>query len=112
MTQNNLGIALKDLGEQSEGAQATAYLQQSVDAYRSALEVYTREQPPQDWAGTQNNLGNVLSDLGERSEGAQATAYLKQSVAAYRICPGLLSVAPAIRFSALPILDLNRYKPI
>ena len=39
------------------------YLQQAVDAYRSALQVWTREQLPQDWAVTQNNLGAALQDL-------------------------------------------------
>ena len=53
-------------------------------AYRAALEVYTREQLPQQWATTQNNLGNVLRDLGERASGEQGAQYLEQSVAAYR----------------------------
>ena len=39
-----------------EGAQATELFAQAVAAYRSALEVRTREQLPQDWAATQNNL--------------------------------------------------------
>ena len=83
-TQNNLGVALCNLGERSEGAEAAIYLQQSVDAYRSALQVLTRKQLPQDWARTQNNLGNALLVLGERSEGAQGAAYLQQSVDAFR----------------------------
>ena len=37
MTQNNLGIVLSDLGERSEGPQATAYLEQSVTAFRNPL---------------------------------------------------------------------------
>ena len=39
MTQNDLGIALGDLASRSEGAQAAQYLQQAVEAYRSALQV-------------------------------------------------------------------------
>src|SRR5271157_4020937 len=31
----------------------------------SALEVYTREQLPQDWAETQNNLGSALQEQGD-----------------------------------------------
>jgi tetratricopeptide (TPR) repeat protein len=65
-------------------AQATQYLQQAVDTFRSALQVRTREQLPQDWATTQTNLGIVLHDLADRSEGAQATLYLQQAVDAFR----------------------------
>jgi hypothetical protein len=46
------------------------------------LEIYTREQFPQHWAGTQNNLGYVLSDLGQRASGEKAAQYLHQSVEA------------------------------
>jgi len=35
-------------------------LQEAVAAYRSALEVRTKTDQPQDWAMTQNNLGGVL----------------------------------------------------
>ena len=42
--------ALEVQGTRSAGAQATELLAQAVAAYRSVLEVYTREQLPQDWA--------------------------------------------------------------
>src|SRR6516165_2926983 len=42
---------------------------QAVSAYRSALEVRTREQLPQHWATTQNNLGIALRDEAARTEG-------------------------------------------
>ena len=57
---------------------------QAVSAYRSALEVRTREQLPQDWAMTQNNLGNALKEQAIRTAGAQGTELLAQAVAAYR----------------------------
>ncbi len=78
MTQNNLGIALPTLGERESG---TARLEEAVAAYRAALEEYTRERVPLDWATTQNNLGAALSTLGERESG---TARLEEAVAAYR----------------------------
>ena len=53
-------------------------------AYRAALEVYTREQLPQDWAMTQNNLGTALSDQGIRTGGAEGRRLLAEAVAAYR----------------------------
>ena len=63
MTQNNLGTALLRLGERESG---TARLDEAVAAFRAALEEYTRERVPLDWAMTQNNLGNALATLGER----------------------------------------------
>ena len=71
---------LRDLGERASGEKCAQYLQQSVAAYRAALEVYTREQSSQDWASTQSNLGNVLSVLGQRASGEQGAQYLQQSV--------------------------------
>ena len=59
-TQNNLGNALGDLADRSEGPRAAQLLDQAVEAFRSALKVRTREQLPQKWAMTQNNLGNAL----------------------------------------------------
>ena len=70
MTQNNLGNALRTLGERESG---TARLEEAVAAYRDALEEWTRERVPLDWAMTQNNLGNALRDArraGERDGAA------------------------------------------
>jgi hypothetical protein len=56
-TQNNLGIALRRLGERESG---TERLEEAVAAYQAALQEWTRERVPLDWAMTQNNLGNAL----------------------------------------------------
>ncbi len=67
----DLGIALAALGERESG---TARLEEAVAAYRAALEEWTRERVPLDWATTQNNLGNALSDArraGERDGAAR-----------------------------------------
>ena len=61
-TQNNLGTALRTLGEREDG---TERLEQAVAAYRAALDVRTRERVPLDWAATQNNLGGALQTLGK-----------------------------------------------
>jgi hypothetical protein len=53
MTQNNLGNALRLLGERESG---TAHLEQAVAAYHAALEERTCERVPLAWATTQNNL--------------------------------------------------------
>ena len=66
------------LGERESG---TEKLEEAVAAYRAALEEYTRERVPLDWARTQNNLGIALATLGERESG---TEKLEEAVAAYR----------------------------
>ena len=68
MTQNNLGNALRTLGERESG---TALLEEAVSAYRDALKEWTRERVPLDWATTQNNLGTALATLGERESGTE-----------------------------------------
>ncbi len=50
-------------------------------AYNAALEEWTRERVPLDWAMTQNNLGNALQTLGGRESG---TGRLEEAVAAYK----------------------------
>jgi len=77
-TQNNLGNALRNLGERESG---TARLQEAVQAFRAALEEYTRDRVPLNWALAQNNLGIALARLGERESG---TARLEEAVQAYR----------------------------
>jgi tetratricopeptide (TPR) repeat protein len=79
MTQNNLGAALRVLGQSWESG--TSSLEEAVSAYRSALLENTRERVPLKWAMTQNDLGFALFRLGERENG---TARLEEAVAAYR----------------------------
>ena len=75
---NNLGLALATLGERVSG---TARLDEAVAAYRAALEEWTRERVPLQWAATQNNLGGALQSIGERESGA---ARLDEAVATFR----------------------------
>ncbi len=74
----NLGTALAVLGERESG---TSRLEQAVAAYRAALEEFTRERAPLDWAATQNNLGGTLAELGMRQS---RTALLEEAITAYR----------------------------
>ena len=110
MTQNNLGIVLLDLGERASGEQGAQYLEQSVAAYRAALEVRTREQLPQDWAMTQNNLGNVLRDLGERASGEQGAQYLQQSVEALENALSIFTPEAAPYQNSLARANLEKAK--
>ena len=61
------------LGERESG---TARLEEAVAAYRAALEEWTRERVPLDWAMTQNNLGNALR--GWASERAGRRLWMKR----------------------------------
>ena len=79
MTQNNLGEALRVLGQWWESG--TARLEEAVSAYRSALQVFIRERVPLQWAMTQSNLGFALFRLGEREQG---TTRLEEAVSAFR----------------------------
>jgi tetratricopeptide (TPR) repeat protein len=83
-TQNNLGNALRTLGERAGGSAGIDALNQAVAAYRAALEVYTRETMPAHWAATQNNLGAALRTLGERAGGSAGIDALDQALAAFR----------------------------
>jgi hypothetical protein len=74
----NLGIALWRLGERESG---TARLEEAVAAYCAALEEYTRERVPLNWAATQSNLGNALATLAARQK---STLLLEEALASMR----------------------------
>ena len=80
MTQNNLGEALRVLGERESG---TTRLEEAIAACHAALKERTRKRVPLDWAETQNNLGNTLLRLGERESGS---ARLEEAAAAFDAC--------------------------
>ena len=63
MTQNNLGNALRTLGERKAD---TVHLEEAVDAYRAALEVFTGEGSPRYRGLVQDNLVRALNRLRER----------------------------------------------
>jgi hypothetical protein len=56
-------------------------LEEAVAANRFALQEFTRERAPLNWAAAQLSLGSALAALGWRESGA---AYLQEAVAAYR----------------------------
>jgi tetratricopeptide (TPR) repeat protein len=59
-------------------------LADAAAAHRAALEVYTRDALPQQWAAAQSNLGAALVRLGERQAGAEAMRSLADAAAAHR----------------------------
>lgn len=83
--QNNLAIVL---GNQafvvSAAADRDRLLEESSSAYRHALEVYTRESFPQDWARLQNNLSIGLGSQAKFSSGPDRARFLEESISACR----------------------------
>ena len=75
MTQNNLGTAYWNL----PAADQAANLKQAIACYQAALQVYTREAFPVDWATTQHNLGLAYRNL----PAADQAANLKQAIACF-----------------------------
>jgi hypothetical protein len=69
-----------------EGKACNEHLAVAIAAYRSALEIYTREQLPQDWVMTRNNLAIGHSDQADRAEGPKGLELLAQAVAAFHSC--------------------------
>jgi hypothetical protein len=63
---------------------------EAVGAYQAALEEYTRERVPLDWAATHASLGDALCSLGERESGTarlgEAVTVLQSAVVASESC--------------------------
>jgi tetratricopeptide (TPR) repeat protein len=79
----DIGKTYTELGNRTSGLDIHTHLTAAVRAYNQALEVYTRETLPQDWAMTQNNLGNTLQSQGIRIGGERGTQLLAEAVATY-----------------------------
>ena len=84
MTQNNLGNALQNQANRTQGEAGTALLGLAVSAIQEALTVRTKQALPQEWAVTQNNLGNALSDQAYRTQGEAGSALIALAVSAFR----------------------------
>jgi tetratricopeptide (TPR) repeat protein len=74
MTQNNLGIVLRDQGIRTGGEAGTRLLAEAVAAYRQALEVRTQDTLPLQWAQTQRNLAQAYTYLEDWANAAASYA--------------------------------------
>lgn len=83
MTQNNLGAALSDHGRRTRGQESQRRLDEAITAYRSALEVRSREREPQDWAMSQSNLASALSFSAMRAAGVDRQRLAKEAMEAF-----------------------------
>ena len=66
--------------EASEGEERAKLLGEAVAAYRSALEVHTREALPQDWAWSQNNLARALRDQAKDAQSQERARLLREAI--------------------------------
>ncbi len=82
--QNNLGIALADQANRTNGARSTDLLEEAVTAYRAALQIRTKHRFPNDWSQTQQNLSVALAHQANRTTGVKGTTLLKQAAKACR----------------------------
>jgi hypothetical protein len=79
-----IGHLYRSPSTSSHASPPCVYLDEpGASVIRAALEVYTREQVPLDWAMTQYNLGNALGALGERE---RKTARLEEAATAFDAC--------------------------
>lgn len=78
-TQTSLGLALLRQGAREAG---TARLEEAVAAYRAALEEFTRERVPREWADVQRNLIRAYRAL---NDWAKAKAISRELRAAIKI---------------------------
>jgi tetratricopeptide (TPR) repeat protein len=74
------GDALQKLGTRSGAEEGRKLLEDAVAAYRSALEVYTKADLPQYWAGTQYNLSDALGAMGNQLEGEEGLKRKREAV--------------------------------
>ena len=79
VTQNNLGIALQELGTRSGGEEGRKLLEERWPLIAPPSRSMTKADLPQDWARTQNNLGLALQELGTRSGGEEGRKLLEEA---------------------------------
>ncbi|HIK09349.1 MAG TPA: tetratricopeptide repeat protein [Oscillatoriaceae cyanobacterium M33_DOE_052] len=80
-TLNNLAIAYNN---RIRGERA-ANLEQAIECYQAALQVYTREAYPEDWAMTQNNLATAYRNRIRGESAANLERAIKCSQAALQV---------------------------
>jgi hypothetical protein len=93
-TQNNLGNALRTIGERESG---TERLEEAIAAYRAALTEWIRERVPLDWAMGTGNQGVALSLLAQRTRNA---AMAKTAVMQIESARNTMQAAGHVPFAA------------
>jgi beta-lactamase regulating signal transducer with metallopeptidase domain len=84
LVQGRLGRALLEQANLTPGPEALRLLTEAADAYRLAMEDYTRTVSPAEWAWYEDSLGLVLRAQAERTKGSEAVRLLTEAVKAHR----------------------------
>jgi hypothetical protein len=79
-----LKLAAEMCAEQGDQERLQMVRDKLVAAYRSASEVGTKADLPQEWAQTQNNLGAAPLTLGDQLEGEEGLKRQRESVESLR----------------------------
>jgi hypothetical protein len=66
------------------GAESKRLFGESADAFRGALEVLSRQEFPQEWAGAQSGMGCGLLVQAKSISGIKRQELLTQAIAAFR----------------------------
>ena len=61
--------AEQQLAAGQTGASASTHLTRAAEACNDALQVYSREQFPKEWAAAENDLGTILEDQAKQTRG-------------------------------------------
>lgn len=78
---NNYGYALTSLAGKENPDSSITSLEEAIDAFQEALQVYTHVRWPREWAMIQVNLGNAHLKLGERTFSSE---HLQEAVRSFR----------------------------
>jgi tetratricopeptide (TPR) repeat protein len=73
-----------DAGLHGSEANAPPLLEQAVQAFRRALEVYTKANPTERWVDAQLDLGDALMRIAAWANGSQSAMLFDQAAQAYR----------------------------
>jgi tetratricopeptide (TPR) repeat protein len=86
------------MGALQTGVESDAYLTDAEDAFIAALEVFTWQGDPVDWAEAQNGLGRTYQTQGVKAQSIQA---LQKSVSVFRAAfEGFAGVSPLLKADA------------
>jgi hypothetical protein len=84
MLQNQVGYILCEQSKQANGAEGQRLLAEAGMSVRVALEVVTRDEWPDLWAGVQDSLGMVLVEQAKHASGEETERLFAEAVQAVR----------------------------
>lgn len=79
-----LGAILNVFAERARKTDKIVFIEEEISAYHAALNVYTKDAYPFDWAKIKNNLGNALSDKALWTDGPDKISLRGEAIEAFR----------------------------